>query len=86
MNLLLSILVIGISVAYGSVLNQNSNVLDNHHNNQQVLEIIDQVNKKCPDITFVYDMGLKSVNGHGFLFLNLTALALFRGKDGCLPN
>ena len=63
MNLLLSILVIGISVAYGSVLDQSSKVLDNQHNNQQVLEIIDQVNKKCPDITFVYDMGLKSVNG-----------------------
>jgi hypothetical protein len=46
-----------------SVLNPTSTVLDNHHSNQQVFEIIDKVNKKCPQITHVYDLGLKSVAG-----------------------
>ena len=46
-----------------SVLNPESTVLTNHHNNQQVLEIIDNVHKKCPEITHVYDLGLKSVKG-----------------------
>jgi hypothetical protein len=46
-----------------SILKSQSSILDNHHTNEQAFEIIDQVNKKCPDITYVYDLGLKSVNG-----------------------
>lgn len=46
-----------------SVLNPSASVLQNHHTNQQVFHIIDQVNKKCPQITHVYDLALKSVNG-----------------------
>ena len=46
-----------------SILSEKATILDNHHTNEQVFEIIDQVNKKCPDITHVYDLGLKSVKG-----------------------
>lgn len=52
-----------IESASESALHQQSTVLNNHHNNQQVFEIIEKVNKKCPHITHVYDLGLKSVNG-----------------------
>jgi hypothetical protein len=46
-----------------SVLNPIASVLQNHHNNEQVFQIIDQVNKKCSQITHVYDLALKSANG-----------------------
>jgi carboxypeptidase E len=50
-----------ICLAKASILNETAGVLSNHHNNQQLFEIIDQVNKKCPEITYVYDLPLKSV-------------------------
>ena len=49
--------------ARGTTLNLNASVLNNHHNNQELYEIIQQVNKKCPEITYVYDLPLKSVRG-----------------------
>jgi hypothetical protein len=36
-----------------SILNEKASILDNHHTNEEVFEIIDQVNKKCPDITYL---------------------------------
>lgn len=47
----------------GSVLNKNAKVLSNHHNNQELFELIDKVHKKCPDITHVYDLPLRSTKG-----------------------
>ena len=46
-----------------SILNEEASILGNHHTNEEVFDIIEQVNKKCPDITYVYDLGLKSVKG-----------------------
>ena len=46
-----------------SILNRNAKILNNHHNNTEILNIIDQVSAKCKDITHVYDLGLRSVNG-----------------------
>lgn len=45
-----------------SILNAHSSLLQNHHTNEEVFDIIDQVHNKCPHITHVYDLGLKSVN------------------------
>lgn len=36
--------------------------LDNHHTNQQMFALIDKVNRKCPQITHVYDLSLRTVN------------------------
>ncbi len=47
----------------GTVLNKTAGVLSNHHTNQEIYAIIDQVSKKCPDITYVYDLPLKSTKG-----------------------
>ena len=46
-----------------SILSSEPKTLNNHHDNKEVFDLIDQVNKKCPDITYVYDLGLKSVKG-----------------------
>lgn len=46
-----------------SILSSEPKTLENHHDNKEVFDLIDQVNKKCPDITYVYDLGLKSVKG-----------------------
>jgi murein tripeptide amidase MpaA len=46
-----------------SILNTNVTILNNHHTNEELFDIIHQVNKKCPNITFVYDLDLKSVKG-----------------------
>ena len=44
----------------------NNRILDNllasHHNNSEVFQVLDAINKKCPDITYIYDIG-KSVYG-----------------------
>lgn len=65
---LLNLIFINISVLCvhslnGAVLNEKAGELKNHHTNQQIFEIINQVNKKCPDITYVYDLPLKSAKG-----------------------
>jgi carboxypeptidase E len=46
-----------------SILKQKASLLSNHHTNEEVFEIIDSINKKCPQITHVYDLGSKSVRG-----------------------
>lgn len=47
----------------GTILNKTATVLSNHHTNQELYAVIDQVSKKCPDITYVYDLPLKSTKG-----------------------
>lgn len=49
--------------SYGSILDENARILDNHHNNEQVIEIIEKVSQKCPDITYVYDLNKPSYRG-----------------------
>ena len=39
------------------------NLLSNHHNNSELFEILEKINRKCPDITYIYDLDAKSVNG-----------------------
>jgi hypothetical protein len=46
-----------------STLNKTAMVLNNHHNNEELFDIIHRVNKKCSNITYVYDLDLKSVKG-----------------------
>ena len=46
-----------------SILDKEAKVLVNHHTNAEVFELIDRVNKKCADITYVYDLGLKTAFG-----------------------
>lgn len=47
----------------GFFLKENAKVLSNHHNNQEVFDLIDKVHKKCPDITYVYDLPLRTTKG-----------------------
>ena len=44
-----------------SILSGKSTLLANHHTNEEVFELIDQVHKRCPHITHVYDLASKSV-------------------------
>lgn len=46
-----------------TVLNEKASHLKNHHTNQEIFQVISDVNKKCPDITYVYDLSLKSNKG-----------------------
>ena len=71
MNLVLNLLISSILLVLArtnlingsSILNKESTILDNHHTNEELFKLIKQVNEKCPDITYVYDLGLKTVNG-----------------------
>ena len=38
-------------------------LLSNHHQNIEILNILNQINSKCPNITKLYDLKYKSVNG-----------------------
>ena len=48
---------------YSSILKPKATLLDNHHTNEEVFAIIEQVNQKCPHITHVYDLGAKTARG-----------------------
>jgi hypothetical protein len=61
--LIISFFAILSSVVNGSILKREASILVNHHTNEQLLDVIKKVNEKCPDITYVYDLGLKSVSG-----------------------
>ena len=63
MNFFLLVLISSISLINATFLNKNAAHLDNHHTNQELFDLIEQVNKKCPNITHVYDLELKSVKG-----------------------
>ncbi len=41
---------------------QSTNLLTNHHTNEQVFDILNSINEKCPKITYIYDLNFKSVN------------------------
>ncbi|CAF4237140.1 unnamed protein product [Rotaria sordida] len=34
---------------------------ENHHNTQQMFDVLDHVHAKCPEITYIYDLPLESV-------------------------
>ncbi|CAM4864862.1 unnamed protein product [Rotaria socialis] len=34
---------------------------ENHHNTEQMFDVLDRVHAKCPEITYIYDLPLKSV-------------------------
>jgi carboxypeptidase E len=38
-------------------------ILANHHNNSELNEILDKIHEKCPEITYIYELDGKSVNG-----------------------
>lgn len=33
---------------------------DNHHNTEEMFDLLDRIHKQCPDITYIYDLPLKS--------------------------
>ena len=49
--------------AHGSVLEPAAKLLDNHHTNEQVFALIDEISRRCSDITYVYDLALKTTPG-----------------------
>jgi carboxypeptidase E len=55
-------LMISINIYSSQTLDVNT-VISNHHNNTQVFEILDKIHELCPDITYVYELDGKSVNG-----------------------
>lgn len=65
MKILVSfVLVIWVStLAKASVLNPDAKILNNHHTNEEVFQIIDRVHRRCPDITHLYDLSLKTAFG-----------------------
>jgi len=34
---------------------------ENHHNTEQMFDVLDHVHEKCPHITYIYDLPLKTV-------------------------
>lgn len=70
LNTILSVLFLGCfilinasSTTFASVLKAQSTLLDNHHTNEQVFDLINKVHEKCAQITYVYDLGLKTALG-----------------------
>lgn len=39
---------------------QEQNQFENHHNTNEMLNLLDSIHKKCPEITYLYDLPLKS--------------------------
>ncbi len=39
---------------------QNENEYDNHHNTNEMFALLDRIQMQCPNITYVYDLPLKS--------------------------
>lgn len=63
MRLFLCFLVALVGPLLAHVMRSEVEVLDNHHDNDEVFELIEFVNKKCADITYVYDLPEKTVTG-----------------------
>lgn len=40
---------------------EGQNVFENHHNTEEMFDLLDRIHSKCPDITYLYDLPLKSV-------------------------
>jgi len=43
------------------VLSTGKDLDENHHNTEEMFAVLDRVHEKCPDITYIYDLPLKSV-------------------------
>lgn len=43
------------------LLSNGQETYENHHNTQQMFDILDRVHAECPEITHIYDLPLKSV-------------------------
>ena len=39
---------------------RNENQFENHHNTEEMLAVLDRIQMQCPDITYLYDLPLKS--------------------------
>lgn len=67
MRVLVSILVVlaisNVAFTSGSILEPEAKTLNNHHTNEELFAFIERIHQRCPDITYVYDLGLKSALG-----------------------
>jgi carboxypeptidase E len=43
------------------VLSTGKDIDENHHNTEEMFAVLDRIHEKCPDITYIYDLPLKSV-------------------------
>jgi hypothetical protein len=43
------------------VLSTGKDLDENHHNTEEMFAVLDRIHEKCPDITYIYDLPLKSV-------------------------
>ena len=43
------------------VLSTGKDLHENHHNTEEMFNVLNRVHEKCPDITHIYDLPLKSV-------------------------
>lgn len=60
---LVAVVVALAGVASAAVLDSNAKTLNNHHTNDEAFELIDRVHQRCPHITHVYDLSLKTALG-----------------------
>ena len=37
---------------------------ENHHNTNEMFAVLDRIHSECPDITYIYDLPLKSTKNH----------------------
>ncbi|CAF0708657.1 unnamed protein product [Brachionus calyciflorus] len=59
------VLINALVIAHSSsspILSKDATLLDNHHTNEEIFEIMYKINEKCPHITHIYDLGRKSAN------------------------
>jgi hypothetical protein len=40
---------------------QDQTEYENHHNTKEMFDLLERIHKKCPDITYIYDLPLKSI-------------------------
>lgn len=62
-NFLLVIWAVAAATTKASVLDPKARILDNHHTNEEVFQLIERVHRRCPDITHTYDLSLKTAFG-----------------------
>lgn len=43
-----------------------------HHNNTELLSVLNEVHEKCPGITKIYRLGLKSVQGNPLVVIEFS--------------
>lgn len=42
------------------LLNHGKELLENHHNTEEMFDVLNRIHEKCPKITHIYDLPLKS--------------------------